>query len=880
MKKDNYKFNLYSEFELNDVENIGYLYYPLVNEAGMKSSITPSLSGDCKIDQSHFALLPQSQIDLHNSMFTRNIYFLVNNKPVYLNGLSPYQLLHKDEIKVKTGFIYFNVIRKNQYLTFDTITFVPSNNDFVELTKVKITNNSDKPVDLKSIVGIPLYCRSAESIRDHRHVTSLLNSCRIEKSGIVNEPTMLFDETGHKQGDCLYGVHAKCSKANIKQYWPTINSFIGEGNSLLNPQGLFEDLNNGYKIDDKINGEEVLGGIEFDRFELQPNETFEIEFMISIAKTKDILDNYVDKYINHNDFNKYLEETKEYWKNRMSNLTINTRSNEFDNWFNYVVIQPKLRAIFGCSFLPAHDYGKGGKGWRDLWQDCMALLMMDPKNVENMLFNNFAGVRIDGSNATIIGSKPGEFKSDRNSITRVWSDHGVWPLITTNLFINRTGKLDFLLKKQTYFKDKFTHYTYKVNPEITSNDVLRFKNNKVYEGTILEHLIIQNLVSFYNVGEHGNVKLENADWNDALDMAKDKGETVAFTGQIGDNLVKISEMLIKLNEEGIDQITLLKDIKCLLTNRDMSPSGKQKALKKYFDLVEHHVSNTMMISTLDLANKLAKFGESLKKHVRKNEWLSKGQEGWFNSYYDNDGNRLDNIEKKHIMLTGQVFQLYSKIPTYRQQKKMIVAANRYLYRRENGGYCLNSDFKEVKLNMGRMFGFAYGTKENGAVFSHMAVMYAAGLYRNNHVKEGYKVIKSLYQQVMDTKSSYILPGIPEYFDLKGRGMYHYLTGSASWLLYVVIEEMFGINSLFGDYIFAPKLLKSQFDKNGLASITTLLNDKKVNITYLNKNHLEFDKYNIKEVYLNDTKIEFKPSKTFKLNKDLVSKTDKIKIILG
>ena len=76
-------------------------------------------------------------------------------------------------------------------------------------------------------------------------------------------------------------------------------------------------------------------------------------------------------------------------------------------------------------FRSHHDYGKGGRGWRDLWQDCLALLIMNPDGVRQMLLDNFAGVRIDGSNATIIGSKQGEFVADRNNITRVWMDHGV-----------------------------------------------------------------------------------------------------------------------------------------------------------------------------------------------------------------------------------------------------------------------------------------------------------------------------------------------------------------------------------------------------------------------------------------------------------------------
>ncbi len=74
-----------------------------------------------------------------------------------------------------------------------------------------------------------------------------------------------------------------------------------------------------------------------------------------------------------------------------------------------------------------------------------------------MLFGNFAGRAYGRSNATIIGSKPGEFKADRNNIPRVWMDHGAWPLLTTKLYIDQTGDLKFLLRQQTYFKDQFAH---------------------------------------------------------------------------------------------------------------------------------------------------------------------------------------------------------------------------------------------------------------------------------------------------------------------------------------------------------------------------------------------------------------------------------------
>ena len=57
------------------------------------------------------------------------------------------------------------------------------------------------------------------------------------------------------------------------------------------------------------------------------------------------------------------------------------------------------------------------------------------------------------TNATIIGIKQGEFIADRNNITRVWMDHGAWPFLTTKLYIEQRGDIEFLLEKQSYFKD-------------------------------------------------------------------------------------------------------------------------------------------------------------------------------------------------------------------------------------------------------------------------------------------------------------------------------------------------------------------------------------------------------------------------------------------
>ena len=160
--------------------------------------------------------------------------------------------------------------------------------------------------------------------------------------------------------------------------------------------------------------------------------------------------------------------------------------------------------MFGNSFLPYHDYGQRGRGWRDLWQDILALLIMETGQVDHLLFENFAGVRMDGSNATIIGGHPGEFKADRNNIPRVWMDHGAWPLLTTQLYIDQTGDLAFLLRDQEYFKDHLVERAQSIDQdwEPIQGTQQHTSMGELYQGTILEHLLVQHLTAFFNVGEH------------------------------------------------------------------------------------------------------------------------------------------------------------------------------------------------------------------------------------------------------------------------------------------------------------------------------------------------------------------------------------------
>ncbi|MBR5896635.1 MAG: cellobiose phosphorylase, partial [Lachnospiraceae bacterium] len=198
-------------------------------------------------------------------------------------------------------------------------------------------------------------------------------------------------------------------------------------------------------------------------------------------------------------------------------------------------------------------------------------------------------------------------------------------------------------------------------------------------------------------------------------------------------------------------------------------------------------------------------------------------------------------------------------------------------------YRLNTDFKKGLHDMGRAFFFAYGEKENGAVFSHMAVMYAYALYSQGFAKEGAKVLKALYKHSMDFEKSAVYPGIPEYFGKGGRGLYQFLTGVASWYVYTVVTQMYGIRGEYGKLTIAPKLLKEQFDGEGKCTVTLFFGGAELFVEYINPSRSVYGDYKIVSAVLNNKEpLVCDGSKAVLENTALLKKDKKnhIKVILG
>lgn len=886
----------YGSFHMEHPEKNSYLYFPLAGESGLKSCVSPLLGGDCKIDQNTFLLQPVSAEEMHNLRSGRNFWCLIDDVGAWsATGLSAETESlqgtdQEEDCVLEAGLMWHQIRRRSRKypLSSELISYVPCDERTFEIMKVTIRNHGEKSVTVTPAAAIPIYGRSADNIRDHRHVTSLLHRVKVTEWGVEVTPTLTFDERGHKKNTQTYFVYgAQEDKKGPRACCPRVIDFIGEGGSLTHP-GQIYGAENASQPDPGIwksagsedAGWEAMGALLFDQKTLAPGE--EAVYCIYMGITQAAGADQarcalMADYAGTEAVDRALERVKQEWIKKV-NVHYETGNKEQDAYLYWVTFQPILRRLYGCSFLPYHDYGKGGRGWRDLWQDCLALLIMEPEKVRNMLADNYGGVRLDGTNATIIGQRQGEFLADRNHIARVWMDHGLWPFLATEFYIRQTGDLDLFSEEAPYFKDSLIYRGERrdeswtpedgTNQRIAADGEILEKNaanesaghDSIASGTILEHILIQNITAFYDVGDHNHIRLRGADWNDGFDMAAERGESVAFTAAYAGSLEQIAEMMERYAAINGGRMAFHEEVCVLFEDRREiydSVEEKQRFLTTYCASCARRISGKKREVVLtEAAKTLRGMAEWMKEHIRQTEWVRTPEGSFYNGYYDNHGRQLEGTFSTgtRMTLTGQVFPIMYGVATDGQIREITRAADVLLYRPEIGGYRLNTDFREMKDDMGRAFGFAYGHKENGAVFSHMTVMYANALYKRGFIKEGYLALDTLYRHAANFEVSRTYPGLPEYFADTGRGMYPYLTGSASWLMMTVVTEVYGVKGCFGDLVFEPKLLDEQLDENGATGIRLHFAGAELHIRYEAAEKKEIYTA-VKALYLDEVPVE-------------------------
>lgn len=339
----------YGTFRIKNPENYSGLYLPLAGEKGLKSSITPTLGGDSKTSQNTFLLEPVSIENLHNNKGTRNFWCRIVGKGFWsVCGSSAQQEAdrftgNQDESELEAGLMWQKLHRASKIygLEADTTSFVTLDGS-MEVMLVEITNKTDEAMEIVPIGAIPIYGRSADNIRDHRHVTSLLHRIETTQYGIEVTPVLSFDERGHRKNDISYFVYGSSGNGESPEsFYPTVEQFIGEGGSFLIPEAVRTEKA-GAKAGEKFQGKEAVGAIKFANRIIKPLETVSYIMLAGLTEKGNDVNAITGRYRSVLEVKEELNTVKKHWIDKV-NIDFETGDAKEDNYLKWICFQPILR---------------------------------------------------------------------------------------------------------------------------------------------------------------------------------------------------------------------------------------------------------------------------------------------------------------------------------------------------------------------------------------------------------------------------------------------------------------------------------------------------------------------------------------------------------
>lgn len=721
------------------------------------------------------------------------------------------------------GYVRFSGKSKKHRLEVKAEIFVP-NDEMAEIWTVEIKNNSPKAQTLDFIPAVPIFGGNRAYVEYHRDVVRLYNKSRITNHIEILPGLEWIEGSTDPSGICYFMGAETLKGRKGSRFYSDRETFLGANNMWLKPQAILNDE----APKAQCYGKEAVGAIEFKNITIPAgkSEKFVVVNGITFEGSKGA-EKLIKKY-SYANAEKAFEKLNDFWKERTSRVVITTGNKDFNVlWNRWWCYQLSMRYWFGNTGHPQTDYGSDFSGWRDFWQDMMAATVIDPKGLEERTMKTLEGIRLDGTNATRFFARTKEFGSDE--LHGLWCDHPYWTAQTVMILINFLGDYDFLFRDGiAYFKD-----CYRSRGEVKdldwkagTIDSQKTQKNAVYKGTVIEHILVQLFTMFYDVGADNLLKQKRADWNDAVDQVK--GENVTFTFGLALDCNEVADLLEKVaKHKNISEIEVFEELAVLMdkwkTSADIPAKERRKKLAKYLSKINGKISGKKIkVKVGDILKDLRNKARVSISNANKKAWNG----SYYSGYIFDNGKPVDTIFKKgalkkknpvsddfEMMLMPQTWSLVSGgADKAGNSGKVIDSVLKHLLDKKVGALKLNyPPYLKFDKTIGRITGFAAGTKENNALFCHANLFFVWALLRRDMAEQAYKIFSGVNPLSHDQHIFRAGPWIPEYYvssdnpNIAGRGEYPVLTGSAAWTRYLFQNFFFGVKGELDGLRVDPRL---------------------------------------------------------------------------
>lgn len=744
----------------------------------------------------------------------RAVWVRLENQALWCANYAPQRVIEPTRFMTTLGMGTVTLENETQAvgLLAKLTLFVPID-DKVELLVGEITNISEKAQTIDVIPVIPIFGGNRAYVEYHRDVVRLYNKSRHDpgRSTILIQPGLEWIEGATDTSEITYwmkALGADGKKGDL--FYSDRESFLGPDGQWREPLSLAANLPPRYPV----LGKEAAGAIQFSKITLKPGESFSFVVATGIGLTHDEADRAIRKY----DYKTALqakEELEEFWKKRTAVKVIHSQDPRFDiSWNRWWLYQLSMRYWFGNTGHPQFDYGSDFSGWREIWQDMIGTLLMDPDGTRAHLLSTLEGIRADGTNATRFFARTKKFGSDE--VNGLWCDHPYWTTQTVWIFAQQAGELEIFLRGGIkYFKDLYISRGDEKDEAWTKGTIGKHsaKSGKAATGTVLEHLLTQTLPMFFDAGKNGLLSIKRADWNDAVDQTR--GESVTFSSGLVHNLNTLVEILKTLQQQkGLKSVELFEELAALLGDNSPSISKRVGRLKKFLQKVNVPLSGKKKAIPIDkLMADLQEKAKVMSDLINKVAWNGE----YYAGYFDRDGHPVDTIFSQKpgdfmMYLMPQAFAIFGGVAKGERLAKLIESVNKYLYDAKVGGYKLNAPpYRKFNKKIGRITGFAPGTKENNAIFNHANLFWMLAMLTLRRTDDAFKVWNGINPLRHEQTEALIPPFLPEYWisgdneNLAGKGEYPMLTGTGVWTRILFERYVLGVRGELDGLRIDPQL---------------------------------------------------------------------------
>lgn len=320
-------------FSLRYAENTSGLLFPVANEKGLKSLVTPNLGGGTLYKNREIFLNPLTLEKLKDTVESRNFWIYVENKGAWsATGMSSEHTSCKftnkqDYSEVDAGLMWHTVKRISDIygLKAEITSFVPPD-DNVEVMHVRLENRLDQSQGITPFFAVPF---SESTSSDFKEICTNDYGIMVHQSkGNILAFVMGIEEDGEKP----------------ESFFTTVHSFAGEGGLLTHPRSIYRQ-EKGTAAGTKTNAPDPLGGIRFEPREIFGGEAIDYIILLGAAKCGKDIEKLLQKYSKKEEVTGSLMKTKEYWQHRYR-FRLHTGNSDFDQLMIWCDFQTILSEIF------------------------------------------------------------------------------------------------------------------------------------------------------------------------------------------------------------------------------------------------------------------------------------------------------------------------------------------------------------------------------------------------------------------------------------------------------------------------------------------------------------------------------------------------------